>query len=65
MSNRSQHNFLVYIPDEECYGVTQSMGAFASLVKYNKDGLDYEVLILNEELIFLDDIAIGIEEEEI
>lgn len=65
MSRKSIHNFLVYIPDEDCYGITKSMGAFASLVKYNKDGLDYEVMILNEELMFLDDIAIGIEEEEI
>jgi hypothetical protein len=64
MTSRSIHHFIVYIPHEECYGMTKSMGAFASLVKYNKGGMDYEVFILNEELIFLEDISIGLEEEE-
>ena len=41
------------------------MGAYASLVKYHKDGIEYKVMILNEDLIFLEDISIGIEEEEI
>lgn len=65
MTDKSLHYFIVYIPDEECYGITQSLGAFASLVKYKKSGIEYEVFILNEELIFLEDISIGIQEEEI
>lgn len=65
MSKRSVHNFIVYIPDEQCYGVTETLGAFTSLVKYNKDGIEFKVALLNEDLIFLEDIAIGIEEEEI
>ena len=65
MSKRSIHNFIVYISDEKCYGVTENLGAFTSLVKYNKDGIEFKVTLLNEDLIFLEDIAIGIEEEEI
>lgn len=61
----SLHHYIVYIPDEQCYGTTSSFGAYASLVKYTKNGLGYETLILNEDLIFLEDIAIGIQEEEI
>jgi hypothetical protein len=62
---RSLHHFVVYIIDEQCYGVTLSVGAHASLVRYQTDGLENEVFIPNEELLFLEDIAIGIEEEEI
>jgi hypothetical protein len=65
MSKRSIHNFIVYIPDEQCYGITENLGAFTSLVKYNKDGIEFKVTLLNEDLIFLEDIRIGIEEEEV
>jgi hypothetical protein len=65
MPKRSVHHYIVYISDEDCYGVTESMGAFASLVKYNKQGIEYKVMMLNEDLIFIEDINIGIEEEEI
>ena len=64
MPKRSIHHYVVYIQDEECYGVTESMGAFASLVKYNKNGIEYTVMMLNEDLIFLEDISIGLQEEE-
>lgn len=62
---KSYHNIIVYIPEEECYGVTMSHGAYASLVRYQVDGIDHEVFIPNEDLIFLHDITIGIEEEEL
>lgn len=64
MASRSIHHFIVYIPDEKCYGMVQSMGAFASTVRYNKDGIEYEVFMLNEDLVFLEDVSIGLEEEE-
>lgn len=65
MTRRSFQRFLVYLSEEECYGVVSSFGAFASLVKYIKDGIDYEIFIANEDLIFLDEISIGIQEEEL
>jgi hypothetical protein len=42
-----------------------SLGAHASRVKYEKDGIHYDVLMLNEDLLFVDEFSIGIEEEEI
>lgn len=65
MPKRSIHHYLVYIEDESCYGITESMGAFASLVKYYKGGIEYKIMMLNEDLIFVEDASIGIEEEEI
>lgn len=65
MSKRSIHHHIVYISDEKCYGTTESMGAFASLVKYYKNGIEYKIMMLNEDLIFIEDVTIGIEEEEI
>lgn len=65
MSGKSLNHFFVYIPDEECHGIATSIGAFMSLVKYSKNGMEYEVFMLNEDIIFLEDIRIGIEEEEI
>lgn len=65
MSKRSIHHFIVYIPEEECYGITEQLGAYNSLVRYNKDGFEYTINLLNEDLIFLEDIRIGTEEEEI
>ena len=65
MSKRSINNHIVYIEDDQCYGIAESMGAFASPVKYYKGGIEYRVMVLNEDLIFIEDASIGIEEEEI
>ena len=58
-----EHHLIVYIPDENCYGVLKHQGAHISMVKYNKFGIDYEVAMLNEDFIIVHDITIGIEEE--
>ena len=65
MPKRSIHHHIVYIEDEKCYGIVTNFGAHASKVRYKKDGIEYEVFMLNEDLLFIDDISIGIEEEEI
>jgi hypothetical protein len=65
MTDRSIKYFYVYIIDENAYGIVTNFGAHASKVRYKKDGIEYEVFILNEELLFIDDISIGIEEEEV
>lgn len=64
MSNRSLNHYIVYIPDEECYGVTLSIGAHVSLVRYQSEGIDHEVFLLNEDIMFIENITIGLEEEE-
>ena len=31
---------VVYIHSEECHGTVEKLGAWASIVKYNKDGME-------------------------
>jgi len=65
MTGRSIKHFYVYIVDEQVHGIVISMGAHASRVRYEKDGISYDVIILNEDLLFLEELSIGIEEEEL
>lgn len=43
----------VYIQSEQVYGTVERMGAFASVVKYEIDGIQYEELLENDDLLFL------------
>lgn len=45
----------VYIHSEDVYGVVEKMGAFASVVVYEKDGVQYEELLENDDLTFIGD----------
>lgn len=45
----------VYIHSEDVYGTVEKMGAFASLVVYQKDGVQYEELLENDDLTFIGD----------
>lgn len=40
---------VIYIPYEDEYGVIVQRGAHASLVKYSSGGINYEVILLNED----------------
>lgn len=53
-------HFIVYLPEEGVYGEVISYGSYASTVRYSEGGIQYEVLILNEDLDFI----FSIEEEE-
>lgn len=56
---------VVYLHEEQCHGTVENMGAFASIVKYNKDGETYEDLLENEEFTVLNEIVFKhIEEQE-
>jgi hypothetical protein len=48
---------IVYIHDERVYGTVDNLGAFASLVKYQKNGVDHEVLLENEDFAIVDEIV--------
>lgn len=48
---------IVYITDEEVYGTVDSLGAYASTVKYQKDGVEYEVLLENRDFLIMDEIT--------
>ena len=43
----------VYIQSEKVYGTVKKMGAFASVVKYEIDGIQYEELLENDDLVFI------------
>lgn len=43
----------VYIQSEKVYGTVEKMGAFASMVKYELNGVQYEELLENDDLLFL------------
>lgn len=48
---------IVYIHSESCYGTVEKMGAYASIVKFEKDGLGYEELLENEDFTIVDEIV--------
>ena len=45
---------VVYIHSEECHGTVEKLGAWASIVKYNKDDMEYSELMENEEFSIID-----------
>ena len=56
---------IVYIHSEQCYGMVEKLGAWASIVKYNKDGMEQNELMENEEFSIVDEIVFKhIEESE-
>lgn len=48
---------IVYLYPEATYGSVESLGAFASVVKYTKDGVEYEELYDNEDFAIVDEIV--------
>ena len=42
---------IVYLQDEETFGIIVSYGAYVSKVKYWKDGIAYEVFVENEDIM--------------
>jgi len=55
---------IVYIYEENCLGKIISHGAYASLVRYFKDGIEYDIDMLNEEFEILQEFGIGYIKEE-
>lgn len=55
---------IVYIHEEKLYGSVEKMGAFASVVKYNKEGMQFEELLENDEFSIIDEIVFHHIEEE-
>lgn len=45
----------VYIPDEDEYGEIVSQGAFTSLVRYTSGGIQYEIVLLNEDFVIVEE----------
>jgi hypothetical protein len=48
---------VVYIHEEKIFGTVDNLGAFASVVKYTKDGFEHEELFENDEFAIVDEIV--------
>lgn len=44
---------IVFIPEENVYGNIIKHSAYFSIVKYTRDGMEYEISLPNEDLIFV------------
>lgn len=56
---------IVFIHSEGCFGSVEKLGAFASNVRYTKDGIEYEELLENDEFSVVDEIVFEHIEEDI
>ena len=48
---------IAYIHDEKCYGTVETLGVYASVIKYKKNEEDVEELIDNEDFVIVDEIV--------
>lgn len=55
---------IVYLHNENIYGSVEKLGAFASIVKYEKDGIEYNELFENDDFSVVDEIVLVHYEEE-
>jgi len=55
---------IIHIPYEEVFGTIEQHGAFVSLVKYEKDGIEYEVFLENDEFVIVNELLFEHFEEE-
>ena len=55
---------IVYIHEENTFGTAEQLGAFASIIKYKKNGFEVEELIENDEFAIMDEIVFEHIEEE-
>lgn len=55
---------VVFIHSISTYGTVESLGAYASVVKYQKDGIEYEEMMENDEFSIVDEIVFTHIEEE-
>ena len=55
---------IVYLPDEKVYGEVVSYGTYASKIRYSKMGIEYQVVVLNEDFDLVYEVNIPEIEEE-
>lgn len=49
---------IVWLHEEQCYGVIVKQIPFFALIKYNKDGIEYQTFFEEDEYTFLEEIGI-------
>lgn len=57
-TNDSPENEVVWLIDERTFAHLVKLGAHVSVVRYTRAGIDFEVVIENDEYIFREDPAI-------
>lgn len=58
MSNREGKGRVVFLPVENCHGyITGPMGAYYTTITYIWGGMEYEVLMENNEFILTEDFV--------
>lgn len=55
---------IVFLHSERVYGSCDSLGVYASKIKYEKDGIEYEEVFDNEDFTVMDEIMFEHIEEE-
>jgi len=55
---------IVWLHEEQVYGDVESLGTYASVVRYKKDGIDYEETIENSDFTIMDELVISHVEED-
>lgn len=55
---------IVFIHELVIFGTVDKLGAFASVVKYTKDGVEHEEVMDNEDFSIVDEIVFEHVEEE-
>lgn len=45
---------IVWLEEERTYAELLSLGAFFSTVRYTREGIDYEVLVSNDEFDYIE-----------
>lgn len=63
----SENNFnypMVYLYEEGILGSLIKYGAYSSTVRYDIDGILYEIVLLNEDFEIVQELDLGIEDYE-
>lgn len=55
---------IVFIHELRLWGTCDSLGLYASKIKYQKDGIEYEDMFDNEEFTVMEEIVLEHQEEE-
>lgn len=55
---------IIWIISESVYGNIVQEGLYASLVRYQKDGIDYKVYLENDDFIVMDELGFDHIEED-
>jgi hypothetical protein len=55
---------IVFIHELRLWGTCESLGLYASKIKYQKDGIEYEETLDNEEFTVMEEIVIEHQEED-